>query len=316
MSRIKKYKESLVRFIKDKSCISTTPMELNTIIYDKIKCTDLVFPTLLLTIVNNQNKKNHISVQGYYLAAIVEFISLYSKIIEDKNSHNRLGMSNYLLFCINKSFEQNTESLKNSLANYNIIDNITNLMSILNESIKNIFTLDEFKFNLDLVNQKCSSDIIDWYLKKKCDEYINKFKSLKRVTKESMVEYIERKYINISELSLYMGWIVGLGDIKDIIKLKKAARAFGIMYKIVSDFKNLDLDIKNSDEMTSNYVLNYGFQDGYEVFLNNKQHFIEEAMICNIYTSTIKEIINSIEEEIDQIIDQTSPDLKSHYSNY
>lgn len=316
MSRIQKYKESLVRFIKDKSCISTTPMELNTMIYDKIKGTDLVFPILLLTIVNNQNKKNHISVQGYYLATIVEFVSLYSKTIEDHNIPNKIEMSNYLLYCINKSFEQNTESLKNSLANHNIIDNVVNLMGILNESIKNIFTLEKFKFKLEPTNQECSSDIIDWYLKKKCDENIDKFKSFKRVTKESMVEYIEKKYINVSELSLYMGWVVGLGDVKDIIKLKKAARAFGIMYKIVSDFKNLDFDIKNSNELTSNYVLNYGFQDGYEVFLNNKQQFIEEAMICNIYTSTIKEIIGSIEDVIDQIIDQTSPDLKSNYSNY
>ena len=115
MSRLQKYKESLVRFIKDKSCISTTPMELNTMIYDKIKGTDLVFPILLLTIVNNQNKKNHISVQGYYLATIVEFVSLYSKTIEDHNIPNKIEMSNYLLYCINKSFEQNTESLKNSL---------------------------------------------------------------------------------------------------------------------------------------------------------------------------------------------------------
>lgn len=87
------------------------------------------------------------------------------------------------------------------------------------------------------------------------------------------------------------------------------------MYKISKDFENLSADIKNSTTYSTNYVLNYGLQDGYEVFLNNKQKFIEESMVDDLYTNTIKEIIDTIEANVDMIIDQTSPDLKSTYSS-
>ena len=57
MSRIQKYKESLYRFIKDKSCLMKTNDEISNFIYEKVKKDDLLFSILLLTIMNNQNKK-------------------------------------------------------------------------------------------------------------------------------------------------------------------------------------------------------------------------------------------------------------------
>lgn len=323
MSRIQKYKESLVRFIKDKSCLmedenNITNAPLNAYIYSKIKEEDLIFPILLLTTINNQNKKNHISVQGYYVATVMEFMTLLIQFIEnEENIKKESGDTFYMKLCnnlfiyINKSLQQNFESVKNVLQGQILINVIMNSIDLVNNSFKVINSLYDFKFSV--TNKNCHSNIIDWYLKNNV-ELSNKFNSFKQVTKESMMDYIEKKYVNSCELALSLGWIIGSGDSKDSNKLKKTARSFAIMYKIAKDFENLEDDIKKNEGSTSNYVLNFGFQEGYEVFLDNKQKFIEESMIEDIYTNTIKEIIDIIEENIDIVIDQTSPDLKSNYS--
>jgi len=57
------------------------------------------------------------------------------------------------------------------------------------------------------------------------------------------------------------------------------------------------------------------YRNGYELFLNNKQKFIEESMVQDTYTNTIKEIIDTIENNVDMIFGSTSPDLKSTHSS-
>ena len=90
MSRLLKYKDSLDRFIKDKSCLFDTDSILNsnieTLLYNKIKESDKILAILLLTIMNNQNKKKKITLQGYYMASMIEFIVLITKFISDKNN--------------------------------------------------------------------------------------------------------------------------------------------------------------------------------------------------------------------------------------
>lgn len=325
MSRIQKYKESLHKFIKDKSClmedIEENNIELNNYIYSKIKDNDMIFSILLLTVMNNQNKKNHISMQGYYIASSIEFFNISLQIIENKNdiiaqfgNDNYIKMTNNLFIHANKSLQQNIESIKNTYQNQpqNLVNIIINSLITFNSTLKIINSFNDFKFNL--TNKGCNSNIISWYLKTDT-ELINKFKTFKQVSKESLQEYIEKKYISLCDLAIVLGWIIGSGDIKEIHKIKKSAKYFAIMYKISKDFENLADDIKNSEKYTSNYVLNFGLQDGYEVFLNNKEKFIEESMLEDVYTNTIKEIIDTIEANVDMIIDQTSPDLKSSYSS-
>lgn len=325
MSRIQKYKESLHKFIKDKSCLMDDTDEANTqlnnFVYSKIKDNDMIFPILLLTMMNNQNKKNHISMQGYYIASSVEFLNVSLQIIEGKqdiiaklgnDSYNKLF--NMLLINANKSLQQNIESIKNTYqAQLQVLVNIIiNLLSVFNSTLKVVNSFNDFKFNV--TTKSCNNNIVNWYLKTN-NELIDKFKTFKQVTKESLQEYVEKKYISICELAITLGWIIGGGDIKEVNKIKKSAKYFAIMYKLSRDFENLSNDIKNSEKYTSNYVLNFGLQDGYEAFLNNKEKFIEESMVEDVYTNTIKEIIDTIEANVDMIIDQTSPDLKSSYSS-
>lgn len=330
MSRIQKYRESLQRFIKDKSCLFENDIEDNltdsTFIYNKIKDNDMIFPILLLTILNNQNKKNKITMQGYYIATSIEFISTLLLLIEHKSScikeleddENRyLKIYTNLFINVQKSLHQNLESIKNTynLQHQSFINIILNTINLYNTTFQTInndakILSDELKIN----NRNCHISITKWYLKDNV-EMIEKFKTLKQVKKESLLEYIEKKYIVLCELAISVAWVVGGGQIKDNTRIKKIAKHFALMYKISKDFENLDSDLKESQQYTTNYILNYGLQQGYEVFLNNKQKFIEESMIEEIYTTTIKEIVDIIEANVDMIIDQTSPDLKSTYSS-
>ncbi|QKF94170.1 isoprenoid synthase [Fadolivirus algeromassiliense] len=343
MSRIQKYRESLYRFIKDKSCLledqDVNNAQINTYIYNKIKENDLIFSILLLTIMNSQNKKNHISMQGYYIASCIEFLNVSLSSIDNKNEIiNKFNNDGYnklhanLYFSSNRSLQQNLESAKTVYHNLessnknlestkNTYQNnfqglcniILNSLSLYNNTIKTINQFSDFKMNI--TNKSCNTTIIKWYLKND-DELKEKFKTFKQVSKESINEYIDKKYISICELAMSLGWLLGGGEIKELPKLKKLSKYFGMMYKMAKDFENLTNDVKNGNVYTTNYVLNYGLQNGYEVFLNSKQKFIEESsMDTDIYTNTIKEIIDTIEANVDMIIDQTSPDLKSTYSS-
>ena len=118
----------------------------------------------------------------------------------------------------------------------------------------------------------------------------------------------------MSELTIALGWMFGNGSIESVSNFKKTAKYFGIMYSISKDFGKLEKDVENSVIHSSNYVLNFGLQEGYEEFINNKQSFIADMLQEDIYTITIKEIVEKIELDIDTIIDLTSPDLKSNYS--
>lgn len=327
MSRIQKYKDSLHKFIKDKSCLmenDETDNQINTFIYNKIKEDDMTFPILLLTVMNNQNKKNHITMQGYYIASCIQFLSTSINLLENKNIIvNQFGIDVYdkmigkLFISASRSLQQNMESIKNTYQNQpqNFVNIIINSLNIFNNTLKIINTFNDSK--LVTANKNCNNDIVNWYLKNNIT-LIDKFKTFKQVTKESLQIYVEKKYISICESAIILGWVIGGGDIKGVNKIKKSAKFFGIMYKLSKDFENLNADIDaplGIDKYKTNYVINFGLQDAYESFLNNKEKFIEESMISDVYTNTIKEIVDLIEENIDTIIDQTSPDLKSSYSS-
>lgn len=324
MSRIQKYKESLCKFIKDKSCLIKDcyidNADISEYIYNQTKNNDLIFSILLLTIMNSQNKKNHISMQGYYVSTSIEIFNLILHFIENKNqitSKFNIDYSktyNDLNLYANKSLHQNLESIKNTYQDkpHQLINVILASLNLFNNSLKNINSFNNFKFEFN--DNSCDYSIIKCYLKSN-DEIIKKFKTYKQVNRASFQKYIDNKYTNVCETSVLLGWLLGGGDIKDISKLKKLCKYFAMIYKISKDFENLNNDIKNANNYYTNYVINYGLNESYEIFLENKQKFIEESMLQDIYTNTIKEIIDTIELNVDTFIDQTSPDLKSNYSS-
>lgn len=336
MSRLNRYVDSLHKFIKDRSCLldkeSLPTPEIGEIIYNKVKKSGLIIPILLLTVMNSQNKKNSVSVTGYYAASTIQFLHTIIEITEDKQNiietygedtyHNII---NYLTLSSSRSLCQNLETVKNSINDGDTSSKIfINSMKVFNANmnyskILNSKTVKNLPTDSDDLLDTSNNDVSKWYIKD--DKSLNdKFKNLKKITRESFDEYTNNKLGSLCEIAVCIGWVIGCGNEKKINRIKKIAKYFANFYKISEDLQNIEHDIRESIKPESknisyNFVLNYGLQNAYEFFMDNKRRFIEEAMKLDIYSSTIKEIINFIEAKVDNVIDDTSPDIKSSYSS-
>ncbi len=303
MNRVQKYKESLHKFIKDKSCLSelceecmkcscvncklcksskvlvcevcmrcecfkckVCCKEMNCCIYDIIVKNDSIYSILFLTIMNNQNKKNHISVQGYYVAVCIEFLCALIYVIECGKD---MKLVSWLVMYVNKSLQLNMGSIKGVYVAENTIGVMMKLFGDLGGVLKGVLLLGDIK----LVATDKDYDL------------------------------------SVCEFAIGCGWVMGNGSLNEVDKLKNSAKCFATIYRISKDFENLERDIRGN--VGTNYVLNYGLQEGYEEFMNNKQLFISDLLLEDIYSNTIKEIIDMIEVGVDEVIEFTSPDLKS-----
>ncbi len=324
MSRLARYKDSLNKFIKDRSCLLESENIPNAtyepILYNRIKNHDFMIPILFLTVMNSQNKKNHITLQGYYGASAIEFLYVLlnvmdhkEEIIGDYNSATYNTIINYLTLCAYKSICQNLDSIKSFIKNDSVANICMQVLGIYNSTISYSNLLNDHQFEIS--NEKPNNDLIKWYLKDE-PELKKKFATLKKIKFESYQKYLNKKIGSVCELAMTVGWLMGCGpaNAKELQKVKKASKYFAMIYKLSLDFSNIGEDIKNSNNISTNFVVNYGLQESYELFMYNKQKFIEESMVLDIYTATIKEIINWIENKVDEVIDETSPDLKSNMS--
>jgi len=324
MSRLGRYKESLNRFIKDRSCLfdenKIPNAKVESIIYNKIKGSDLLLSIMLLTIMNNQNKKNSKSIQGYYAASSVQMLQILLDIVENKEafieSHSLdcfNTIKEYLVLSSNYSLFQNLETVKDNFSGDVSSEVIINSLKIFNEKLSNTNILSTNC--LEVSDNKPCTDLKNWYIRED-KSLVNHFNKLKIVTKKSFKEYMEMKLGSICDITFQVGWLIGCGNPKDLKKIKKLSKSFGYLYKLAHDFDNLENDIRNTNNgISNNFIVNFGLQNSYEVFMENKQKFIEDAMILDLFTSTIKEILNFIEAKVDSVIEETSPDLKSNYSN-
>jgi hypothetical protein len=78
MSRVSRYHDSFKAFINKRSCLSDIQ---GSDVYESIRShlddNQYILPILMLTITNNQNKKNKVSFLGYYAASGIEFLRIF-----------------------------------------------------------------------------------------------------------------------------------------------------------------------------------------------------------------------------------------------
>lgn len=317
MSRVSKYIISIERFIKSKSCFSDSIKNNPTI--DKIlSLNDHISSIVLLTILNSQYKRKQIKLHnGYYAASSISLLASIAYIQDNIEYYDNLfGSTNvrnyitkapiYAAKCISQtieSLETITEKEKVLRINHKVTDYMHKKLIELTE----IETLT----GTHPVN-KC--DIMTYNFNDKATIEA-KYKTLKRIDRDQLLAYVDRKFGSIYQCGFVMGWLFGLGDDKTIPEYEKLGSSLGLLIKLANDFGNLERDIISNSTITHNLLLNLGVHECFALFIDNKIKLLEGCMVLDVYGVTIKEIIDHVEKLFDGHLKNTDIDLKSRYSD-
>lgn len=291
MSRIERYQNSINNFITNKTNIEET-------IKNKILNSDHLLGIIMASIINFNTKKTNYKVHGYYTASAIDLILLNIK------ENNLLILNNiYLLF------HTNFDIIKFPVCNDVSVKILKFGLTYLSSQLNIIFS--SKKYEEQKRTQK--SDVIN--LLTKTNTKINiKIKDFNIIKKNDFNLFLEEKYGTIGEIVFILGWVIGGGEIKaDFMKeLQIMGNKLGILYKIARDFEKVEEDIGNS--YIYNIVLNNGIQDTFTLFMDLKIEFLELLFKYNLYTHTIKEVLDLLENKIDEILKKSNIDMKSTYS--
>ena len=88
MSRISRYQESINKYMKSKSCINSLDTEMKKEMLDILVDSDYASSIVLLTVLSSQNRKNTLSLHGYYMGCGIELMMVMCKLIDNKNYYN------------------------------------------------------------------------------------------------------------------------------------------------------------------------------------------------------------------------------------
>ena len=316
MSRISRYQESMSKFIKNRSYVSGLEGNMRINIYDLLKNSDNIMPIIMLTVLNSQSKKNGYSLHGYYMGCGMEMIMTIIKILDNKSYYN----INYddkniqkiiskLSSIVNICLTQNIEYIQNMFPKEKVLKIFCYGSKLINAKLFDICEED----NIEVCKNIKKTDLLKYTFQNiETPEIV--IGSIKQAKLEDMEKYIEKKYGSMCQIAIILGWLLGSGDEKTIGTLEKLGKYLGMMLKISYDFENMERDLCHNNKSSYNYVINYGIQNSFELFIDNKVKFVEGCMSLDIYTNTMKEILDLLEEKIDIFIDNTSPELRSQYT--
>lgn len=316
MSRISRYQESVLKTITTKSSFSDIIKISNE---EFVDMGDHEASITLLTILNGQNKKLNMKLHhGYYMCAGIDLLMLYNRINDNPNyyceKYGKKIISNiksqtaiHLYECLH----QNIETLENFLEKDKILKIHRKISTYLKQKMTEIMTCDELIGNshmhkTDIIN--CKFENVELTLEK--------YKKLKLVDKDILINYINKTYGNTCQCAFVIGWMLGLGDPKMINNLERLGTHLGILIKLANDFVNLERDIKYNDQCSTNMLVNYGVYQSFDLFSDSKVKLIEGTMALNVYNTTIKEVIDFIEKKFDMCLNNTELGMESKYSSF
>ena len=317
MSRISRYQESTDKFIKTKSSLRMISSH-NKILLDKLTTKfDHLVSIILISILNNRCRKSKLKFHGYYIASGIDIGLSISKIIDRyyyyKNIFGINEINNFipeLVSLMYQSVSGNIDSLK------------------LNVNVETTLKINQYCINylsniigkLTYVNNISSNETInktDFHgYKFKFKKHKTKYKKFKKINNDKLFEFIENKYGSICKISLIFGWLLGIGDESEISNLEKMGTSLGKMFKIAYDFDNIDIDLEYCINYTHNVVINLGIKESVEIFMDNKAEFIEGILKLGLWSTTIKEILDLIENKINIVIGNVDFDENYEYSDF
>ena len=312
MSRIERYQESIEKFINK----NITNIELKEIILKR----DHLLGIVLASVLNNNTKKSNFKVHGYYMGIAIDLFYIINEYQCYTDFYKNKKTNNLIITCINTIyhlFQLNIESLKiPTKQEHSYAKIISFIFSYINSKINNI--TQQYKFIK--FNKTTKTDILNLSLlmNDEKNELRNKLKTLQQVDKSEFEDYMNKVFGNIGMIVLIVGWSLGGGDLKpELMKeLQTIGEQIGILYKICIDFDNIKEDILKSSKYSYNFIINYGVQDGFTYFMEIKTKILEACLKHNLYSHTVKEVIDLLETKIDNTLKDASIDMKSTYSSY
>jgi hypothetical protein len=319
-TRFSLYQNSIRKFIAGQSIITTYQFKEQLI--KIMENSEFILPITLLTIMNGQQKKNKLKlVHGYEMATGIELLIILVDLLKHKkklistkrfNFNDRIidSLHMSLVSLINLSFNRNIDSIKLHHEPEDIIKIFTVGSEQINEKtnkiVSSIMSL-EFPEGTKKISK---SELKKFHFKNtNVNDQVYKIKSLPR---DFIIKYTDNTFGNICKLSLILGWIIG-GSPHDMINnLDRLGHHLGILLKIAYDFENIDDDIETclQNNLSLNYVVNFGLQESFELFDESKKKFNEGLLTLGITSPTIKEFLDILENKVNIALDNSSPHIK------
>ena len=317
MSRISRYQDSVDKFFKTKSCIKSLSEENQNLIRLLNDEYSHINSIILLTTLNSQCKRYNLKLHGYYIASGIDILWLIVKINDVIGYYNKLygtsqisDLTNELILMVNYTLSQNIDSYY-GIDPSRVLKIYQSCMNYLNTNIFNCVKASNFSSSKHIKKTEITT------YKFSNDETLDKYRTLYLIPSDVLQQYIDQKYGTVCSLALVLGWLLGMGDEKQVSELEKTGKYLGNILKIAYDFKNIERDILHSTgKICKNTVVNWGVKDCFNKFVENKARFIENLLKLGIYTTTIKEIVDIIEKDIDNCINNTDITLNNDFSSY
>jgi hypothetical protein len=327
MSKISKYKENIYNFLTTKSCFANI-IDKN-LIKDFMESELCLFPIALSAVFSSQIKKNKVkSFHTLHIASAIILMTIivlidenkkyYDEKYGDKNIKKIINQATIFIFeAISQNIKtlENTSDLKNESELKTILKIKEKITSFLHDKL---LTLTEASVAVNKKLKMKKTDIIKYKFKEK-DILETKYKKLCRIDNPELVDYINNKYAIIGQCSFILGWLMGMNDAnqKTMDTISKLGTSFGILVKLTNDFNHLEKDIKNSNEVSYNFIINCGIHQCFSLFDEHKIKFVEGCMVNDIYNGLIKELIEKLDSTYDSCLDNTEDlELVSQYSSF
>lgn len=315
MSRISKYQEHVRDFLLNKSLIKTLRSDTQKIMLDIVNKSDHYVGILCLTIINYRCKQSNIKMHGYHLASGIEALMIVAQILNNRTYYESVysanKVSNAISDITNWFYECVAENIK-TLDLSNEIDSKTTTSITL---------------NCTRYASRCISKILEfqdkpWIPMKKTDvfcmdfdaESIDNYVNMNRLSKDQTIKNIKNTYGLVCRIAICLGWILGMGDDKNIKELETMADNIGLILKIRDDFINYKRDMRFG-KYSYNFVTSHGIKEALILFDEANIAYAENLFSVGVETKTCNEIVKAITEYVNEMIQNISVDIDTEYDD-
>jgi len=249
-------------------------------------------PMIALDVYNrNLNKYDRVgdSKKIMELCLAVECLHTSSLILDDlpcmdndnlrrnrESCHIRFGETNAYLI----SYYLINDSLK--LINKNIHDN----EMIKDDFKKKIDLLDLFMLNYQDVLNGQFRDIYPIKIIQK-----NEINFIGKIKRDYLIKIISDKTSPFFDLSFILGYVLSGGEFKNISKLRKLSKMFGLLFQISDDFEDRNEDLERNNDFILNYCIIMGEEKAYDDFTDLVKNFRDGLRELDLYSDFFKYIL-------------------------